>query len=95
MLRVGIGFAGHPEPIVVSGVNSDEGAEQPVPDREDDTEVVLCGRGNVVPAVEAWRDEDGFDPTNPCPEVAVVRDAVDRGDRDRRSDDRCRDADGE
>ena len=45
--------------------------------------------------MQAGRDEDGFDPAHVDAEVAVVRHAVDRGDRDGRGDDADGHADDE
>ena len=66
----------------------DERAGEAVPDREDAAVVVHRGRRDMVTAVEARGDEDGFDPAKVDPEVAVVAHAVEGSDGDRGRDDR-------
>ena len=89
-LWVRVDLAGNAIALVVCGFASHECAEHSVPDAEDGAEVVLGFYGNVVPSVESWCDEDGFGPAQVDAEVAVVRNAVDGGNRDRRSHDRLR-----
>ena len=81
-LRVGINLARDAVALVGFRVATDERAEEPVPDREDGSEVVLRRLWDVVPSVQAGGDEHSFGPAEIRAEVAVIRNGVDGGERD-------------
>jgi len=91
-LRIAVEFAGHSDRFLAGGIANGEGAGNGVPEGEHGPEVVVRGRGDVVEAVQAGRNEQRLGPAQVDGEVAVADESEHGVDGDGGGDGRHGDA---